>query len=141
MGHPGRERTSSLVKDHFAWYGMTRDIDDYIQKCTRCLHRKTPTCNKAPLSNIKTSQPLELVCMDYLTLEKCKGGYEHILVIIDHFTRYAVAVPTRNMTAKTTAETFVKNFIVHYGIPKRIHSDQGANFESQLIYTLPSNGK
>ena len=136
MGHPGRERTSSLVKDRFAWYGMTRDIDDYIQRCTRCLHRKTPTCNKAPLSNIKTSQPLELVCMDYLTLEKCKGGYEHILVITDHFTRYAVAVPTRNMTAKTTAEAFVNNFIVHYGIPKRIHSDQGANFESQLIKDL-----
>ena len=65
MGHPGRERTSSLIKDRFAWYGMTRDIDDYIQRCTRCLHRKTPTWNKAPLSNIKTSQPLELVCIDY----------------------------------------------------------------------------
>ncbi len=40
------------------------------------------------------------------------------------------------MTAKTTAEMFFKNFILHYGIPKRIHSDQGANFESRLMKEL-----
>ena len=37
------------------------------------------------------------------------------------------------MTAKTTAEAFFNNFITCYGIPGRIHSDQGANFESHII--------
>jgi hypothetical protein len=41
--------------------------------------------------------------MDYLSLERSKSGYENILVITDHFTRYARAIPTRNQTAKTTA--------------------------------------
>ncbi|XP_041369850.1 uncharacterized protein LOC121383818 [Gigantopelta aegis] len=40
------------------------------------------------------------------------------------------------MTAKTTAETFFNNFVVHYGIPKRIHSDQGANFTGKLMQEL-----
>jgi transposase InsO family protein len=71
--------------------------------------------------------------MDFLTLEKSKGGYQHILVIKDHYTRYAQAVPTKNQLAKTTAEAFFNHFIVHYGIPKRIHSDQGTNFESKVI--------
>ena len=86
--------------------------------------------------NIKTSEPLELVCLDYLTLETSKGGYQHILVITDHFTKYAVAIPTRNQTAKTTADAFYNNFVLHYGLPKRLHSDQGANFESNLIKEL-----
>ena len=46
-----------------------------------------------------------------------------------------MAVPTRNMSAKTTAEallTFVRNF----SIPKRLHADQGANFESKVIRAL-----
>ncbi len=44
-----------------------------------------------------------------------------------------MAIPTKNQTAKTTAEAFFNNFVVHYGLPSRIHSDQGANFESELI--------
>ena len=74
--------------------------------------------------------------MDYLTLEMSKGGYQHILVITDHYTKYAVAVPTRNQTARVTADGLFYNFIVHYGFPKHLHSDQGANFQSSVIKEL-----
>ena len=136
MGHPGKERTLSLVKDRFYWPGMHKDIETWIDQCGRCLRRKTPTNQRAPLVNICTSSPLELVCMDYLTLEPSKGGQQHILVITDHFTRYAVAIPTRNQLARTTAEAFFNHFVIHYGLPQRIHSDQGANFESRVIKEL-----
>lgn len=76
---------------------------------------------------------MEIVCLDYLSLERSKGGFENILVITDHFSRYAQAIPTRNQTAKTTARVLFENFILHYGFPARIHSDQGQNFESKLI--------
>ncbi|XP_052098324.1 uncharacterized protein LOC127733081 [Mytilus californianus] len=79
---------------------------------------------------------MEIVCMDFLKLEVSKGGYQYVLVITDHFTRYAQAIPTKNMTARTTAEAFFKNYVVHYGLPERIHSDQGANFESRLVKEL-----
>ena len=136
MGHQGKDKTLSLIRDRFVWYGMTRDVDQWITQCDRCIRRKTPTSERAPLVNIETYQPLELVCMDYLSLERSKGGYENVLVITDHFTRYALAIPTKNQTAKTTAEAFFNNFVVHYGLPKRIHSDQGANFESNIIKEL-----
>jgi hypothetical protein len=48
--------------------------------------------------------------------ERSKSGYENILVITDHFTRYAIAIPSRNQTAKTTVEAFLNNFVVHYGL-------------------------
>ena len=78
------------------------------------------------------------ICIDFLLLERSKGGQENILVIIDHFTRYAQAFPTRNQLAKNTAKVLFENFIVHYGFPARIHSDQGSNFESNLIKELCS---
>ena len=74
--------------------------------------------------------------MDYLTLEQSKGGFQHILVITDHFTRFAQAIPTRNMTAKTTADALFNSFITYYGIPTRIHSDRGAQFEGNIIKEL-----
>ena len=132
MGHQGRDRTTSLVKDRFFWHGMTRDIEEWIQKCRRCIWRKTPSNDRAPMHNIVSTQPMEIVCMDFLKLEVSKGGYQHVLVITNHFTRYAQSIPTKNETAKTTAEAFFKNFVVHYGLPARLHTDQGANFKSRL---------
>ena len=70
------------------------------------------------------------MCLDYLTLESSKGGFENILVISDHFSRYAQAIPTRNETATTTVRVLFDNYIVHYGFPVCIHSDQGVNFKS-----------
>jgi hypothetical protein len=49
-------------------------------------------------------------------LERSKGGFENILVITSHFTRYAQAIPTRNQMATTTAaKVLLENFILHYG--------------------------
>lgn len=115
---------------------MRRDITTWIEECDRCLKFKTPDNQRAELVSIKTSYPLELVCMDYLTLEPCKGGIQNNLVITDHFSKFSVAVPTRNQTSKTTADALFHNFIVPYGIPTTLHSDQGANFSSKLIPDL-----
>ncbi len=84
---------------------------------------------------VVTSQPLELVCIDYLLVEPSQG-YEHLLVITDHFTKFARVIPTKNETAKTTAKALLENLINLYGYPSRIHSDQGRNFESELIKQL-----
>lgn len=52
-----------------------------------------------------------------------------------HLIRYAQAIPTKIETANTTVDVLFNNFI-HYGIPKKIYTDQGANFESHLIKKL-----
>jgi transposase InsO family protein len=114
---------------------MDADIEDNIRNCSRCIARKSKT-SVAPLVNISSTTPMEIICIDYLSLERSNDGFEHILGITDHFTRYAPAYPTKNQTAKTTAKILFEQFIVHYGFPSRIHSDQGANFESNLIKEL-----
>ena len=87
---------------------------------------------------VDSTYTMDLVCMEFLSLEMSAGGYEHILVITDHFTRYAQAIPTRNQSVKTTARVLFDNFICHYGFPSRLHSDQGPNFESEVIKELCS---
>ena len=136
LGHQGKERPLSLLKRRFYWPGMDKDVQNMIHQCGRCIRRKTAPTKKAKLVNITTSSPMELVCIDFLLLEPSKGGHESILVITDHVTRYAQAIPMRNQKATTTARALFDNFFIHYGFPGKLHSDQGANFESKVIKKL-----
>ena len=135
VGHQGRMRTLSLLRERFYWPGMQTEAMQHVQQCTRCLRRKTPS-HVAPLQPIHVTQPLELVHMDYLSLEPSKGNIENVLVITDHFTRYALAYPSKTQTAQATARILWDNFICHYGFPEMFISDQGRNFESDLIKEL-----
>lgn len=136
MGHMGIERTIDLVRQRFFWPKMALEVETTIKTCGRCIRRKAHMEKAAPLVNIQTSRPLELLCMDFLTIEPDSRNTKDILVLTDHFTKYSVAIPTPNQKAKTVARCLWNEFMVHYGIPERIHSDQGTDFESKLIKEL-----
>ena len=124
VGHQGILRTLSLLRERFYWPGMQEEATQHVLKCSRCLRRKTPP-QVAPLQPILVTQPLELVHMDYLSLEPSKENIENVLVITDHFTRYALAYPSKTQTAQATARILWDNFICHYGFPEKFISDQG----------------
>lgn len=136
MGHLGTERTLDLVRTRFFWPKMAADVERKIKTCERCIRRKAQPEKAAPLVNITSTRPLELVCMDFLSVEPDRSNTKDILVMTDHFTKYAIAIPTPNQKAQTVARCLWDNFMVHYGIPERLHSDQGPDFESRIIKEL-----
>ena len=80
------------------------------------------------MKNVDATYPMELVHMDYLIIEANEGGKDvHILVITNHFTRYAQAMVTSSQTTKCTAQNLWDKFIVHYRLPEKILTDQGCN--------------
>ncbi|XP_040195270.1 LOW QUALITY PROTEIN: uncharacterized protein LOC120928229 [Rana temporaria] len=135
-GHLGAERTFKLVRDRFYWPCMRTEVESYCHSCLRCIQRKTLPSRTAPMSHLQSQGPMDLVCIDFLCLEPDTSGQGNILVVTDHFTRYAQAFPTKDQRAPTVAKVLVEKFFVHYGLPQRIHSDQGRDFESRLIRQL-----
>lgn len=136
-GHQGQDRTLSLARQRFYWPDMERDVRAHVRCCQRCVFGKSPEpAARAPLESIKSSAPMELVCMDFWSAEDSKQRSVDVLVVTDHFTKLAHAFPCANQTAKQVAKKLWDNVFCVYGFPERIHSDQGTNFESNLIAEL-----
>ncbi|KAJ8383368.1 hypothetical protein AAFF_G00221580 [Aldrovandia affinis] len=136
-GHQGQYRTLYLAKQRFFWVEMERDVRNYVKTCKRCVVSKTPEPEgRAPFESIKTTSPLEIVCIDFWSAEVPNGKNVDVLVVTDHFTKMAHAFPCHDQSAKQVARQLWDRYFCVYGFPERIHSDQGANFESQLIQEL-----
>ena len=102
LGHQGAITLLGSSSPCFFLAENRQDIKSKADLCNRCVRQKIRPIPTAELANITSSAPMELVSIDYFSLEMLMGRYEHIHVT-DHFTRYATAVPTRNQKARTTA--------------------------------------
>ncbi|KAL6463294.1 hypothetical protein MHYP_G00276850 [Metynnis hypsauchen] len=143
MGHLGFDRTVDLTRSRFFWPRMANDVERKIKSCSRCVCRKALPEKAAPLVNIQVTRPMELVCMDFLSIEPERSNTKDVLVITDYFTKYAVAILTPNQKARTVAKCLWESFIVHYGFPESCTAiraqtssqRQSENFVSLLAYT------
>ncbi|XP_063809856.1 uncharacterized protein LOC135028570 [Pseudophryne corroboree] len=136
-GHFGTQKTEATLRRRYFWVGMREDIGQWCRDCVACnLKRRPEASQKDPLHPIKSHRPLELVALDHVKLEPSPSGYQYALTMTDYYSKFLVVAPVRDLTAKTTAEVFLKNFARPYGYPDRILTDQGPAFESQLFQEL-----
>ena len=115
---------------------MEADIGEYMKTCPRCLKFKAIP-ERAELNPINVTRPLELVHIDFLTIEAPRKEKDlNIVVVTDHFTRYAQVYVKRSQTVPIVANTLWERFFVHYSFPEKILLDQASNFKSNLIAEL-----
>ena len=94
-----------------------------------------------PMAPILCTEPLDLVHIDYVSMEVTMGIKEkpvvkNILVVKDHFTCYTQAYVTNNHTAHTTAHILYNEFFLVFGFPRQLMSDQVSEFTGQVISEL-----
>ena len=138
-GHQGPDRTLQLLQKRCYWPNMKTSVDETCRSCQRCQQAKRPMIPiYQPRGHLVATQPLEVVALDFIKLEPSSSNTESVLVITDVFTKWTVAVPTPNETADTVVKILINHWIYRYGVPLRIHSDQGKCFESRVVEQLCS---
>ena len=91
------QREIELARQRFHWPFKKADITYYATKVCRSLRQRGPATHvHASLWTILSTAPFQLVSIDYVHLEPSSGGYQYILVIMDHYTRFAQAYTTRD---------------------------------------------
>ena len=134
----GIRRTIMRCKERFFWPKMNDSVTRFIQNCEECSRSKYDTKQtRAPLKPIEVSEPFVFWALDYMgPLPETAGGNRHILVMMDHFTKWCEAFATKDQKASTVAHILVSRVFSRFGPPIIIHSDQGKNFDSTVMHEV-----
>lgn len=126
-----------MVKQRHFWPGMDKDVKDWCQRCEGCaLTKKTHPRVHAPMGHLFASRPNQVLAIDFTLLELARDGRELVMVMTDVFSNFTQAKPTRDQKAATVAKVLVCERFYYFGLPARIHSEQGRNFEGVLVQRL-----
>ena len=120
FGHARGQRIVDCLRARVYWEGLVRDSQRWTAECQQCVLGHAGREVRAPLHSVVSHYPFEILALDYLSLGRVNDAYPHILVMTDLFSKYAVAVPTKDQTAQTTVRVLWRNVIQVFGCPERI---------------------
>ena len=134
-GHLGQDRTLQKLKERFYWPSHFNAVRDWCQTCPECATRKLKAPRRrAPLGTITAGYPTQIMAVDLLgPLPESDNGNSYVMVVGDYFTRWMEALPIPNQEAETVANKLVDEVFLRYSVPEQLHSDQGRQFESELL--------
>ena len=128
--------TFRAIKYRYTWLNMRRDIEEYVKQCKSCQMNKTlKPKKKAPMEITSTaSHPFDKRYLDVVgPLLPSATGSRYILTFQDDLSKYVVATPISQQDAETVTRVFVSQVVLKYGTPSIVHTDQGANFVSEVF--------
>ena len=125
----------SRLKERFYWPSNSEAVRNRCRSCITCATRKMPAPKrKAYLQSIQVGYPMLIVSVDIMgPLPITDEGNKYVLVAMDYFPRWAEAYPTKNQEATTVARKLVDEMFCRFSPLEQLHSDQGRQFESELI--------
>ena len=135
VGHLGVERTIyKLTRLNQTWPSMRTDVVSFIKLCDCCqklsrirvpIHTSRFTTASYGLMN-----KLSMDCMG--PFKTTEGGYTHILVIIDNFSRYTTLHGLKSLSGIQIAQCLLEH-IGTFGTPNIIQMDNGSEFLNEVV--------
>ena len=107
MGHQGIDKVYMRILKRFEWPGRKKACEKWVTACLSCQQVKDPRKLRFPLQSIESSEFNEVVQIDHQKICMTDSGYNQVLVMIDHFTKYAEAVPCITASAEETCDHLI----------------------------------
>jgi hypothetical protein len=119
----------------FYWPIAKNDVAELVQKCEACQFLRKQ--HHLPAEQLQTiPMTWSFVCwgLDMIgPFKKAQGGYTHILVAIDRFTKWIEYKHIASLTSVKAVE-FIQEIMFRFGIPNNIITDLGSNFTSSEFF-------
>ena len=116
-------------------YGLR--CQPYGTRCKRSCTIKGPYVGPdVKKGSITANNPIDVLWIKFTQMNPSKNGKENVLVMMDAFSKFSVAVVTPDQHAKTVAKVLLSRWFHTYSIPERIQSDKGRSFNNDIIMQL-----
>ena len=136
VGHPGIQKTYDRIRGKYDIPHLIDRIKGRIGTCATCQTSKTTRIRGKEEPQI-TDTPLESndkIAMDVIgPLKKTKIGNQYILSIHDELTKYLILVPLKTQQTQSIWNALLNHYIYIFSAPKRILTDRGQSFISELM--------
>jgi Integrase zinc binding domain len=141
-GHPGIAKTTQNIAQYYWWPGMRDHITQYIKGCATCQMNKVNTNPTKPplypITPVTDTLPFQTITLNFITKLPESDGYDTILTITDHdCSKASIFIPCKEtIDSEGVAHLYAQYVVPHYGIPKKVISDQDTRFTSNFTTKL-----
>lgn len=134
-GHYGVERTLHKLIPRYYWSGMRQQVAEYVARCIDCQRYKIT--NLKPQGLVQTpvqAQRFEVISIDLFgPLPETATGDKWVFIVEDTTSRWVELFPLKVATAEACARCLIEEIILRYGNPRRVISDNGVQFISEVM--------
>ena len=132
--HLGIEKVLAKLQQKYYWPRMEKSIRWFIDDCIPCQRFRQGTNRRMPLQPIRAMAPFHMVAIDVIgPLPETDRGNKYIVTLMDYYTKWPEAYPTKDQTAQTIVDLLHERIIPQHGVPKVIITDRGPCFSSELF--------
>ena len=108
---------------------MKKNVTFWCRNCIQCQKSKVHRHNVTNLQRYPSpSQKFADINLDLVGPLPDSNGYSYILVIVDRFSRWPVAIPLPDCKTHTILNAFMHNWLSLYGVPKKLLQIKARNF-------------
>ena len=132
--HFGPDKTYGIIAKEYYWPGMFRDVENYCNRCEKCVIFKNKRTMQEPIQLIDKGQNAhEFLSIDIVgPLIRSINGHKYILTILCMFSRFLISIPLRNTSTLNIIQELTTIFC-RYGIPKTLLSDNASYFKGEVF--------
>lgn len=138
-GHRGINATEKAICLYYEIPDLRNRITEYIRNCQSCqVNKYNRVHRELPLTVTTTSvEPNDKVSFDVIGPFKYPNGEKlYGLTIQDDFTKFIVFCGIQNCLAETIAKALVEKWILNFGIPRILLSDNGSNLCGEIMSAI-----
>ncbi|GFU22682.1 hypothetical protein TNCV_762621 [Trichonephila clavipes] len=137
FSHPGIRSTIKLMTEKFIWPNMKQEIREWARTCIPCQKCKVHRHTKSKFGEYEVPDTrFSVIHIDLIGPLPPSQGMTFCMTCIDRFSCWMEAVPLPDCKAETASKAFYEHWVCRFGVPGKIITDQGRQFESQLFRSL-----